>query len=599
MAAGIWNGLGGGALGTYTNGIGELGSPFGISELLQQITQGFSASPGMSLLTGLCSIAGLCGALQSLAPGVSNPAELPTVDLDYVLQKPTFLNTQYDVYVFSDIRYAAPPVGNNRFRAPQAPVKDRSTVQSGGEQRACAQAAPKWQATTNQFVPRYEAGQTQFDPASFPAGAVNTSPSSRETEDCLFLDVYTPRAIFAAADKGPGAPVVVQIHGGGFVSGAKDLNPAGLIERDRDTGGNGTVIVSLNYRLGAFGWLAGSAVQQDGNANAGLLDQQFALNWVKQHAKQFGGDPNRISVIGESAGAASILHQITSNGGGQGVLAFQKAIIQSPAFFPVDDTSQTDTTARNLLRYLGVSSLSDARKTSFNAMYAANAQQVGDSPYGLFTYGPAVDGSFVPNLPGRLLAKGQFHKDVNLIVGHNANEGIGFTSPFIRDDVSFAQYIGGRMSPSKATTSNLQYIANTLYPPVFDGSQGYTNQIGRTSRAVAEMIFTCNTFYLDTAFNNQTFAYQFAVPPAYHGSDLPYTYYTGTSANPDPQVQVAVAMQKYFLNFAKTGDPNGNGLSKFQRFGGDANMQVFRTSGFSTAPDDTANARCRWWQTNL
>lgn len=194
--------------------------------------------------------------------------------------------------VFQDIRYAASPTGNNRFRAPQIPITNRSSVQSGGEGRACAQASPKWQAIPAQFVAKYNAGQTQFTPSDFQNGTVNTTPSSRETEDCLFLDVYTPQSVFDKAGQGDGAPVIVQIYGGGFVAGVKDLNPAGLIERDRETGGDGVVVVSLNYRLGVFGWLAGEALQSDGDANAGLLDQQFALNWVQKYIHKFGGNSN-------------------------------------------------------------------------------------------------------------------------------------------------------------------------------------------------------------------------------------------------------------------------------------------------------------------
>lgn len=305
-------------------------------------------------------------------------------------------------------------------------------------------------------------------------------------------------------------------------------------------------------------------------------------------------DDATVTVVGESAGGSSILHQITAYGGSQGSLSFQKAIIQSPGFFPVDSSSQTANTASNFLQYLGVSSLTAARAASFEAVYAASAEQVGDAPFGSFTYGPVVDGSLVPDLPGKLLASGNFHKGIQVMVGHNADEGIGFTSPYVNSDTTFASYIGSHMSPSSATASNLAYIANTLYP-----ARAFTDQIARTSKAIAEMIFTCNTFYLDTAFNNETYSYLFAVPPAYHGSDVAFTYYSGASVSLDPQVQVAVAMQKYFLNFARGGDPNGQGLATFEQFGSAANMLVFNTTGIVARVDDTANERCKWWQENL
>lgn len=180
--------------------------------------------------------------------------------------------------------------------------------------------------------------------------------------------------------------------------------------------------VSINYRLGAFGWLAGETLQKDGDANAGLLDQQFALRWVQQHIASFGGDPQNVTVIGESAGGGSIMHHITAFGGSSDAPAFQKAIIQSPGFFPIDQDAVTENTLKAFLSLLNVSTIDEARALPFDDVYAANAKQVGDAPYGQFVYGPAVDGTFVPDLPGKLLRNGQFHRSVSTVLGHNADE---------------------------------------------------------------------------------------------------------------------------------------------------------------------------------
>lgn len=180
--------------------------------------------------------------------------------------------------------------------------------------------------------------------------------------------------------------------------------------------------VSINYRLGAFGWLAGESLQKDGDANAGLLDQQFALRWVQQHIATFGGDPNNVTIIGESAGGGSIMHHITAFGGSSDAPAFQKAIVQSPGFFPIDQEAVSESTFQGFLGLLNVSTVDEARALPFGDIYAANAKQVGDAPYGQFVYGPAVDGTFVPDLPGKLLLNGQFHRNVTLMLGHNADE---------------------------------------------------------------------------------------------------------------------------------------------------------------------------------
>lgn len=140
-----------------------------------------------------------------------------------------------------------------------------------------------------------------------------------------------------------------------------------------------------------------------------------------------------------------------------------------------------------------------------------------------------------------------------------------------------------------------------MYPSVFDGRYPYTNQIARTAFAISEMIFTCNTFYLSKAMMNLTHAYLFAVPPANHGLDVGYTYYAGPESN-DPSVQVALNMQRYFLHFMKTGDPNGadEAAAVWPQYGDDAMLMVFNTTGdLRLQQDETANARCSWWQQNL
>jgi carboxylesterase type B len=140
---------------------------------------------------------------------------------------------------------------------------------------------------------------------------LGSNPGNNETEDCLFLDVYSPKTALDSAASTYGTPVLVYIHGGGYVAGSKDdFASAGLLQRAASTGPP-MVMVSLNYRLGALGFLSGPTVQKDGLANAGLHDQRFALNWIRKNIHLFGGDPEKVTVWGGSAGASSILQQIT------------------------------------------------------------------------------------------------------------------------------------------------------------------------------------------------------------------------------------------------------------------------------------------------
>ena len=217
-------------------------------------------------------------------------------------------------YNFSNIRYAQPPIGDLRFRAP-VPVSGKSSaINDGSLGRICPQAIPAWILIADQFTPAYTSGQpfnlTAAEAAIAQASGSAPAQDPRTSEDCLFLDVLVPETIFGKSTRtvnaSSGAPVLVWIYGGGYTSGEKtgfgQYNPAGLIKASRASGSEGIVFVSMNYRLGAFGWLAGPTLQSHGTANAALYDQRLALEWVQQNIHLFGGDPNRVTVIGESAG---------------------------------------------------------------------------------------------------------------------------------------------------------------------------------------------------------------------------------------------------------------------------------------------------------
>jgi carboxylesterase type B len=159
-----------------------------------------------------------------------------------------------------------------------------SGVQNGSIGGTCVQAYPLWILNGSSILAKFLAtGQ----------------------EDCLFLDVYVP------ANVTKDAAVMVWIYGGGYVLGSKDNHsPVGLLQAASSYGD--MIFVALNYRLGAFGFLAGPTVINGGVANAGLLDQRFALEWVQENIAKFGGNPNNVTVMGESAGGGSVMHQITA-----------------------------------------------------------------------------------------------------------------------------------------------------------------------------------------------------------------------------------------------------------------------------------------------
>jgi hypothetical protein len=197
-----------------------------------------------SLLRAAALTAAFTGFVQ-LACAADLAGKLPVVDLGYELQRATLYNNTGAYYNFSNIRYAAPPTGNLRFRAPKKPQKNRGTVQTGLPDRICAQAGPAWEIIAGQFIPEYLTGQTVFNESSFNTTTGPAPPlDPRTTEDCLFLDVLVPKKIFDHAGKGSGAPVLVWIYGGGYTGGSKSGsgNPAGLLAASGGTKGDKIVV---------------------------------------------------------------------------------------------------------------------------------------------------------------------------------------------------------------------------------------------------------------------------------------------------------------------------------------------------------------------
>ncbi|KAF2008195.1 acetylcholinesterase precursor [Amniculicola lignicola CBS 123094] len=555
------------------------------------------------------SFAKLLGAAAFFGAVYAADSSLPTVDLGYEIYRAANFNSTGGFYNFSNIRYAAPPIGNLRFAAPASPAKNRTAINTGSTGRICPQAQPYWGSEAVTFLTELILGTpSNVTEAYTPPGATSNSPvpamDPRTSEDCLFLDVYVPDKILKNAKKKQSAPVLLWIYGGGYVNGQKNTNPAGLLAASGSAKQGDVIYVSINYRLGALGFVSGSSYQAEGGAaNLGLLDQQFALQWVKRYIGTFGGDAKKVTVFGESAGGGSIMHQITAYGGMKGPVPFQQAVPQSPGWLPMSSALQQEEHYQKFLNLTGTKSLAELRNLSSEAIIKANFQQVTyDSPYGTYTYGPTVDGLFVPAQPGQLLAQGRFDKSVKVMVGHNSNEGTYFTPPNINSTADIERQLIQAFPYMPAPS--LDYLVNVLYPPVFNGSYPYLTNYQRASLIIAEGVFTCNTYYLDTALNNKTYSYLFAVPPAFHGFDVAYTYWDGgavSAVNPllVRNATVARALQDFITSFAETGVPQAKGIVKFDMYGKNATVLELDIDNIGETRDSNANVRCKWWQKAL
>ncbi|KAL1641763.1 hypothetical protein SLS58_005802 [Diplodia intermedia] len=412
----------------------------------------------------LTAVASLVLFTPVFAAPVSDSASLPVVDLGYERYRAAEYNQAGDYFNFSNIRYATPPLGDLRFKAPVPPVTGRMGINDGSVGRICPQA-PAAHSSHN-------SSSTTRDP--------------RESEDCLFLDVIVPRKVFEKAshrrrDGGADAPVLVWFHGGSYMTGSKNSagNPAGLIRRHNDNDGNddndGVIFVSINYRLGAFGFLSTgqippspppSANDTDAiTANAALHDQRLALRWVQSHIHLFGGSRARVTAMGESAGAGAIAHHVTAYGGrglrrddddssavypidrdyggdndgsgavhrsgGRGKLddhgkdggeeggeggeegaprppLFHRAILESPGWHPSPGPRAARRGFGAFLGHAGVGGGDDVaalRALPSERLMEANRAMVAAAPPGSFVFGPVVDGGLVRADPKAVLLR--------------------------------------------------------------------------------------------------------------------------------------------------------------------------------------------------
>lgn len=506
--------------------------------------------------------------------------------------------------------YAEQPIGDLRFQQVSLPSGSSSTVNNGSTDVICYQAAPTW---------ILESQAASYGISVEQAEALLYSQAG-QSEACLHLDVYVPTGVFAgkSASKGltptvlsrigyllvraisstdtDSAPVLIWIHGGGFTSGYKTStgDPAGILARSTLNDDEGIVFVSINYRLGMFGWLGGDGL----TPNLGLHDQRVSFDWVQKYIHLFGGDPDQVTVMGESAGAASILHHVTSYGG-QLTVPFQQAVIQSPAFqSSLNLTQAYDATLAEASNIAGVSITSAPELAALNtsSLQAINFDVVLSATQGFFAYGPAPDGTFVPALPQVLLYEGRFHDEVNILAAHNSLE----AAPFVSTDIETVADVLAEVAVAfpKVSNATLTYITNVLYP-----SSDYASEFLRAVQIASDSQFSCSTRFLATAKGNETYNYLFAYPPGYHGADTSYTFFNGDTSTPvdgyPVNATLAYALQDYIVGFAVSGDPNSNPAGTalaFPIYGSNATVVEFADNGLLTTRDDMDNDRCTWWQ---
>jgi carboxylesterase type B len=372
-------------------------------------------------------------------------------------------------------------------------------------------------------------------------------------------------------------------------------SPERIIAASQGDGSPGIIWVAINYRLGAFGWLGGPTLQTDGTANAGFYDQRLAIAWVRDHIAKFGGDGQSITIMGESAGGASVMHQICAFGGEKGV-AFQRAIAQSPGFRPIVDKQTQEARLRDFLALLSVESLEEARLLPSARLIEANSQMIKRAEYGSYGFGPVIGDGFVPADPCLLFLQDRYAINVTVMSSFTSDEGAMFNDPSVTTETKFRARVHHYYS--ELSMEELDAMILSLYPPVYDGSRGYTSLSQRYKLVLSELLFTSNhNAMLQAAMRNgrDAFGYCFSIPPAIHGSDLSYTFHPSMgevlSRHTAELIQAAIA------SFTKTGNPNATGTDTTFPVYDSRALMLDLNLATSVIKDPSDNDRCAFQQT--
>jgi para-nitrobenzyl esterase len=456
------------------------------------------------------------------------------------------------VRAFLGLPYAAPPVGNLRWRAPE-PAADWKGVRA---------------ATS--FAPHCVQGKV-FDDMIFKDG--------KPSEDCLYLNVYAPAGATAASK----LPVMFWIHGGGYAGGAAseprhngDFLPA-----------HGVVLVTINYRVGPMGFLAASdlAKEDRGHAgNYGLMDMIAALRWVRENIKGFGGDGGNVTIFGESAGSFAV-STLMASPEARGL--FHRAIGESGAAFggalaiaSLDERGKRD---QQFLEELGAKNLTEARALPVEKLIAAS------NKLGMVWFSPVVDGRVLTESVEATYAAGR-QAHVPLLAGWNKDENSWLANGMTAE--KWKAYAAKHFAAHTAEFLKVYPAANdeeAARSAIAYGSDGFIafstwKWIEAQAKTGEAPVYR---YHFELAASPSKFHPGWY---AFHSDDIEYVFGTldtrpGATWRPEDRV-LSEQMMRYWTNFARTGNPNGKGLPAWSRF--DEKRELIHLDRTITTGPDTA-----------
>jgi para-nitrobenzyl esterase len=435
-----------------------------------------------------------------------------------------------DLTIFKGIPFAAPPVGDLRWKAPQPVISWEGVKQT-----------------------------TDYAPAPMQGG----NPASGKSEDCLYLNVWTPAK--SANEK---LPVLVWIYGGGFSFGSTS-DP---VHNGEHLARKGVILVSIAYRVGQLGFLAHPELSAENpnhvSGNYGLLDQIAGLQWIKKNIAAFGGDPNKVTIFGESAGGISV-SMLCASPLTKGLI--NGAISQSggsfgptrPTTYPGENMKTIQQAERSGVEYIknaGVTSIAELRKLEVDKL-----------PMGMGMGGawPIVDGYVITDDQFKLYEAGSYN-DVPVLIGYNSDEGLSF--PAGRSAEEFVDNVKRRFGPYA------DFLLQAY--PVADRSVTRTARNLMRDAAFGWHTWSWARLQAKTGKSN-VFLYYFDQHPQRiegspeadhgtpHGVDVPYVFKNLNPSSPNTtksDLEVSELMATYWTNFAKAGNPNGAGVPEWPAF---------------------------------
>jgi para-nitrobenzyl esterase len=486
--------------------------------------------------------------------------------------------TSAGVSEFLGIPYAAAPVANLRWRPP-------------------VPHAPWFQPLdATQFASHCPQTPSPFGTAS-------------TTEDCLFLNVFTPESNRGGIGAGGLRPVMVWIHGGALVDGeSNDYDPTAFVK-------DGVIVVTINYRLGILGFLAHPAFaaektdpDHDGDIAAGsagdygLMDQQLALRWVRDNIVFFGGDPLNVAIFGESAGGLSVFSQLASPSAAN---LFEKAIIESGAY---NQTTQTLVTVEAAGTAFATAAGCSSQTAACLRALPVSTILANQNPAG---YTPNIDGNFLPLSLGTALATGQFHH-VPIIQGSNHDEWRLFTAldfdltigPIANNEAAYEAALASLVGPGAPFVAAEYPLASFPSADLAFATAG------------TDVVFACPAYGADLSmsqfvplsayeFNDENAPQDFLPPVTFpygaaHASELQYLFNLPVTVPRPPlntqQLQLSSSMQHYWTNFAKAGTPNGSGQPAWQQFNAlEGNFQSLIPPSPVQETTFATNHKCAFW----